>query len=87
MPDYDNTNKGAIFKAKEKRTERSPDRTGEITVQCPHCNVVSEFWLSGWLKRAKTSGMIFLSLAVNAKEEQEPASNLEKELEDDDVPF
>jgi hypothetical protein len=84
-PEYDNTNRGAIFKAKKKRTDRSPDRTGEISVHCPNCAVVTDFWLSGWLKKAKTSGEIFLSLACNPKDGDSTAT--EDDLKDEDIPF
>lgn len=84
--EYDNTNRGAMFKAREKRSERSPDRTGEVTVQCPHCNEISEFWMSGWLKKAKTSGQQFLSIAVNAKEPPETPHS-DDGFADDDIPF
>jgi hypothetical protein len=81
--EYDNTNRGAIFKAKEKRTERSPDRTGEITVFCPHCKATTEFWLSGWIKKAR-SGQVFLSLACNPKEDVQGQTSDDI---DEDIPF
>jgi hypothetical protein len=84
--DYDNTNRGAVFKAKEKRTERSPDRTGELCIQCPSCQAKADFWVSGWLKKARNSGQTFLSLAVNPKEIETPDNN-GSEFDDEDIPF
>ena len=85
---YDNTNRGAVFKAKERKTDRSPHRTGELTVQCPKCNIVSEFWLSGWLKKAKTTGQQFLSLAINPKDPPDnPGYDPDDGLADEDIPF
>ena len=86
-PGYDNTNRGAIFKAKEKRTEKSPDRTGELIVMCPSCQVTSEFWISGWLKKARTTGVPFLSLAVTPKEVSSSQDDQSDPIDDDDIPF
>lgn len=60
MADYDNTNSGALFVAKEKRTPKSPDFTGSINIEGV------EYFLSGWNKVAR-SGSEFLSLAVTKK--------------------
>lgn len=84
---FDNTNRGAMFKAKERRTERSPHRTGEVAVQCPHCNTVSEFWMSGWIKKARNTGQQFLSIAINPKDAQQENYDPDDGLTDEDIPF
>lgn len=87
MPGYDNTNSGAIFRAKEKRTEKSPDRTGECEIACPHCGTVSPHWVSGWLKKSR-AGMQFLSLAFTPKDPkpQAPVTDNQDDF-GDDIPF
>ena len=44
---FDNELRGALFKAKEKKSERSPDYTGQVQV------AGVEYWVSGWLKNGQ----------------------------------
>ncbi len=60
---YDDTNQGAMFKKKTKKTDTSPDYGGEINVNG------TEFWLSGWTKTSK-AGEKYMSLSVRIKEDQ-----------------
>jgi uncharacterized protein (DUF736 family) len=89
--EYDNTNRGTLFKAKEKKGERSPDYTGSINI-----NGV-EMRLSAWLKESK-AGTKYFSLAVSEKDGQyQGTSNARPRSEgrsdgnashvDDDIPF
>lgn len=83
--EYDNTNKGAMFQAKEKRTENHPDRTGEICTACPHCGGISEFWLAGWIKTSR-AGKKYMSLAANPKDAPPQNASTPEDF-DDDIPF
>lgn len=90
---YDNTNTGALFKNERKRTDNSPDYTGECSLVCPHCGATSDTWLSAWIKTAKSSGKKFMSLAFTAKEEASATGsrssanhNIDDDF-DDDIPF
>jgi len=83
MTQYDDTNRGALFKNDKKATDNHPDYRGNINVGG------QEFWISAWLKTAK-SGVKFMSLSVNAKEEQPaaaPAPAQAAPIEDSDIPF
>ena len=64
MAEYDNTNSGALFKNKDKKTDNHPDYRGSINVNG------QEFWISSWLKTAK-SGEKYMSLSVQPKHEQQ----------------
>jgi len=64
MAEYDNTNSGALFKNKDKKTDNHPDYRGSINVDG------QEFWISSWLKTAK-SGEKYMSLSVQPKQEQQ----------------
>jgi len=84
---YDNQNKGAMFKAKDKKTDKHPDRTGEINIVCPHCGAESDHWLAGWLKTSR-NGKPFMSLAANPKQPPPPPPGATGNDDfDDDIPF
>lgn len=87
MADYDNTNRGVLFKAKEKKNEKSPDYSGTINVDG------KELRLSGWIKESK-AGTKFFSLAVSeiggqyeSKSNARPISKGRDSTMDDDIPF
>lgn len=78
--DYDNTNRGALFKA-EKSEESYPDYTGSINVGG------TEYWLSAWIKVSK-KGSKFMSLSVKPKDAPKPAKRSSGfEDLDDDIPY
>lgn len=83
MSQYDDTDRGALFKNDRKESDNHPDYKGQLNVGGV------EFWLSAWLKTSQ-SGTKFMSLSVKAKEEaptrqQKPAKG--RHQMDDDVPF
>ena len=61
MNQYDNTNRGRLFKNDRKEKETHPDLRGSINIEG------KDYWIKAWKKDAK-SGVKFLSLAVNPKE-------------------
>jgi hypothetical protein len=64
---YDNDNKGVLFRAQEKKTDKHPDYDGNITIDGV------EYWLSGW-QRTSAKGTKFLSLSIKPKKAaQKPA--------------
>ena len=86
---YDNTNKGAIFRNKNKATEKHPDFKGIINVGG------REYYLSAWKKikgpNTENPGEKFISLAVTPKDESELIEYNTKKAGfddfDDDIPF
>ena len=95
MTDFDNTNRGALFKNKDKDAAHPnwADYQGSINVDGV------EFWLSAWLKKGKKSGVNYMSLSVTKKEAfvqkntQARAEYMQQAGEavpddfDDDIPF
>ena len=80
MAEYDNTNRGVLFRETDKKTDNHPDMTGEVNVDGV------EFRLAGWTKESK-NGKKFLSLAVTPKQEQKQNAAPQKEDVDEQIPF
>jgi hypothetical protein len=60
MAEYDNTNRGTLFKNDDKQEPGHSDYNGSINVDGV------EYWLNAWIKEAK-SGKKFMSLSVKPK--------------------
>jgi uncharacterized protein (DUF736 family) len=58
--EYDNRDRGALFKNNDKTEESQPDYRGNINVDG------TEYWLSAWLKTSK-AGMKYMSLSIKPK--------------------
>lgn len=69
--DYDNTNRGSIFKNDRKEQDSHPDMKGSINVDGV------DYWISGWKKTSK-DGKNFLSLSVRVKEERQSSEPTRK---------
>ena len=88
MPEYDNTNSGAIFRNKRKETDRHPDMTGTLNVEG------REYWVSAWSKTSERVDGKFLSLSIKPKDEQQESKPTRSQqaynkaaLDDDEIPF
>ena len=87
MSDYDDTNRGVLFKNFRKENDRHPDYRGKINVD----GVEKE--ISAWIKESK-KGDKFMSIAVSEpynggnKQATKPAPQPAPADEfDDDIPF
>ena len=60
--EYDNTNRGAIFKNERQTNDRQPGYTGSLDVEG------KEYWMSAWVKTAK-SGKKYFSVAITPKDD------------------
>ena len=63
---YDNTNRGALFKNEDKQKETHADYQGNLNVDGV------EYFLDAWVKEA-ASGRKFMSVSVKRKDKQAPA--------------
>ena len=84
MSDYDNTNRGVLFKNDDKKTEKHPDYTGSINING------TEHYLSAWIQTSK-KGTKFMSLSIGgAKGEKKSVGTPDPVVDDgfdDDLPF
>lgn len=85
MSQYDNTNRGSIWKNEKKTTDNHPDFTGSLNVEG------KEYWFSAWKRKADASANApALSFSIQPKDapaqkpvQQAPAGNDFA----DDIPF
>ena len=87
MTDFDNTNKGVLFRETDKESDKHPDMTGKINVDG------KEYRLAGWTRESK-NGKRFLSLSISEFKESNNQSGYEKAKavaqslkQDDDEPI
>jgi hypothetical protein len=62
---YDNTNRGVLFRNDKGDNESRPDYRGKLNIEG------TEYWISGWVKTPKSGGQKFLSLTVKPVEQQQ----------------
>jgi len=77
--EYDNTNRGVLFKNDRKESDRHPEYKGSINVNG------EEFWLSSWVKDGKNGK--FMSLSVTPKNDRPAAAPSAPAAKQEDVPF
>ena len=87
--EYDNTNKGVLFKNdKDGGNPNWPDYKGSINING------TEFWLSAWIKKSK-EGKAFMSLSIGDAKQKQAAPQSKRTPApkdggldmDNDVPF
>ena len=79
--EYDNTNRGSIWKNEKKETEKHPDFTGSLNVEGV------EYWVSAWKGKpdAKENAPA-LSFSIKRKEARQAPKAVEPGF-DDPIPF
>lgn len=80
MAEFDNTNRGALFKNEKREKDTHPEYTGTINVDGV------DYWLSAWIKEGSKGK--FFSLSVKAKEDKPQQKQAPKKQElESDIPF
>ena len=76
--EYDNNNRGSLFKNDRKETDKHPNYKGSLNV------AGTDYWISAWIKKSK-EGSTFMSLSV----EEKGKDNRKKvvEIDDSQIPF
>jgi hypothetical protein len=68
-PDFDDTNRGVLFRELNKESDKHPDYTGKLNVDG------KDYYIAGWIRDSK-KGTKFMSLSVKPaqgkKEEPTP---------------
>ena len=78
---YDNTNRGAIWKNRDKTEDKHPDFKGSLNV-----NGV-EYWVSAWKRKdSDASNKPALSFSIKPKEERQ-ATQKQPEKINDEIPW
>jgi len=81
--EYDNNNRGSLFKNDRKDDAKFPDYKGSLNVDG------TDYWLSAWIKVSK-DGNKFMSLSIknkNADASLQPKKKVKQEEFDDSMPF
>lgn len=86
--EYDNTNKGSLFKNDRKELDTHPDYNGSINIEG------KEYWINAWVKESKKNGKKFFGLSAKKKDQdasKNPANAKSAPAktrdEDSEIPF
>jgi len=67
--EYDNTNRGVLFKNEKKAKPTQADYNGNINVEG------KEFWIDAWIKEGRDTGKKFLSISAKPKQPKKDYDN------------
>jgi hypothetical protein len=87
MAEYDNTNRGSIWKNEKKETDKHPDFTGSLNVEG------IEYWVSAWKRKegaaAKAPALSFSIKLKDAKQSgaTKTAGRTVRDEMSDEIPF
>ncbi len=78
---YDNDLSGALFKNEKRREgKKDPHYNGTVTVGG------LEYWVNGWKKKSK-SGMVYVSISLTLKKNQEKSGSPSSDEDIDNILF
>jgi hypothetical protein len=80
MANFDNTNTGAIWGNKDRKTDKHPTHTGSINVEGV------EYWVSAWVGD-KSKNQPALSFKIQKKEAKQSKPAAAPAAIDSDLPF
>jgi hypothetical protein len=84
MSEYDNTNRGVLFRNDKQGNDKRPDYKGKLNVGGVNCRI------SGWIETSKDGQTKFMSLRAELPEEAPKPAPKAKPVAvelDDDIPF
>lgn len=81
MSEYDNTNRGVLFKNDQGGNPKRPQYRGSLNVGGTDYNI------SAWIKESRKDGSKFMSLSVEQKKESKPKAQVPaQDFVDDELP-
>lgn len=81
MSEYDNTNRGVLFKNDQGGNPKRPQYRGSLNVGGTDYNI------SAWIKESRKDGSKFMSLSVEPKKEAKPKVQVPvQDFVDDELP-
>ena len=80
MSDFDNTNRGVLFKNDKEGNEKRPDYTGTINVNG------EEMRLAAWIRKS-AKGVTYMSLNVSEQQNAAPKVASHDPEFNDEIPF
>ena len=81
MAEYDNTNRGVLFKNDQGGNPKRPQYRGSLNVGGTDYNI------SAWIKESRKDGSKFMSLSVEPKKESKPKVQVPvQDFVDDELP-
>jgi hypothetical protein len=75
MAEYDDELSGVLFRAREKKSDRSPDFTGKCTIEG------TDYRIAAWTREPRSGGAKFLSLKFTAQDDARDGMDAEGALE------
>jgi hypothetical protein len=85
MSEYDNTNRGQIWKNEDRKTETHPQFKGTVNVEGV------EYWVSAWLRKPDANPKApAMSFSIKKKEDKVEAPSTDvvaQDSFDDTIPF
>ena len=81
-------NTGSLYKNDKLKNEKSAPYTGNVRLECPHCQQVSDYWQSAWVNEKNDGGKYF-GQKFNPKEAPRQAVRdaVPDDFTDDSIPF
>lgn len=90
MTQYDNSNRGALWKNDNRQKETHPNLKGSTVIVCPHCHKSTDYWTSAWTS-SEGGKKPLVSLSYQAKDlvVNAPAPKSQDVIEtfEDDIPW
>ena len=81
-------NTGSLYKNDKLKNEKSAPYTGNVRLECPHCQQVSDYWQSAWVNE-KNDGSKYFGQKFNPKDapKQQVRDAVPDDFTDDSIPF